>query len=69
MDLSQHYWTRVFEPSLDEWQQGITPNPDIPCNREVKFGALMEQAIGGTKEWLATGKRYRGGRSMSPNWP
>lgn len=35
MDLSQQYWTRVFEPSLQLWEKGQTPNPDIWCNRYV----------------------------------
>ncbi|KAG8895133.1 hypothetical protein FRC01_012549, partial [Tulasnella sp. 417] len=59
IDLSQQYWTRVFEPSLDEWQRGLTPNPDVPCNREVKFGALMDQALSGSNQWLATGHYAR----------
>ncbi|KIO28011.1 hypothetical protein M407DRAFT_14811 [Tulasnella calospora MUT 4182] len=59
IDLSQQYWTRVFEPSLDEWQRGLTPNPDVPCNREVKFGALMDQALSGSNQWLATGHYTR----------
>lgn len=66
LDLSQQYWTSVFAPSLDEWQSGRTPNPDVLCNREVKFGALMDQVIpidqretwispSQGKFWLATG--------------
>ena len=33
VDLSKEYWNRVFEPSLDGWGNGITPNPDVWCNR------------------------------------
>ncbi len=33
VDLSQQYWTRVFEPALDQWVHGATPNPDVSCNR------------------------------------
>ncbi|EED82467.1 predicted protein [Postia placenta Mad-698-R] len=54
VDLSQQYWTRVFEPSLQLWEKGQTPNPDIWCNREVKFGALMDQ-LTGDDVWVATG--------------
>jgi tRNA U34 2-thiouridine synthase MnmA/TrmU len=33
VDLSREYWTRVFEPSLKFWESGITPNPDVWCNK------------------------------------
>jgi tRNA-specific 2-thiouridylase len=33
IDLSREYWHRVFEPSLKAWELGITPNPDVWCNR------------------------------------
>ncbi|EJD02272.1 tRNA-methyltransferase [Fomitiporia mediterranea MF3/22] len=56
IDLSKEYWTSVFEPSLEAWQAGLTPNPDIWCNREVKFGALMDHVVKKNgAQWLATG--------------
>ena len=62
VDLSREYWTQVFEPALGEWRDGVTPNPDVSCNREIKFGALMDRVLprpgaleGATKAWLATG--------------
>ncbi|KAF8319325.1 5-methylaminomethyl-2-thiouridylate-methyltransferase [Clavulina sp. PMI_390] len=56
VDLSQPYWNRVFQPALDEWADGYTPNPDVSCNREIKFGALMDSVLQSpAKEWLATG--------------
>ncbi len=45
VDLSKEYWTQVFEPALDEWREGTTPNPDVSCNREIKFGALMDRVL------------------------
>ncbi|KAI0726679.1 tRNA-specific 2-thiouridylase [Fomitopsis betulina] len=54
VDLSRQYWLRVFEPCLSMWEQGYTPNPDVWCNKEVKFGALMDQLTDGNC-WLATG--------------
>jgi len=33
VDLSREYWSRVFEPSLEAWESGNTPNPDVSCNR------------------------------------
>lgn len=62
VDLSKEYWTRVFEPAVRMWERGQTPNPDVWCNREVKFGALMDRlALGeeGTEGWLATGHYAR----------
>ncbi|KAG8959604.1 hypothetical protein FRC03_007727 [Tulasnella sp. 419] len=60
IDLSRQYWNRVFEPSLVDWQSGwITPNPDVSCNREVKFGALMKQVVTMPSQWLATGHYAR----------
>ncbi|KAF7374698.1 tRNA-specific 2-thiouridylase MnmA [Mycena sanguinolenta] len=62
VDLSKEYWNRVFEPSLRMWEDGITPNPDVWCNREIKFGALFEhlpQANTAKPPWLATGHYAR----------
>ncbi|KAH9931704.1 5-methylaminomethyl-2-thiouridylate-methyltransferase [Epithele typhae] len=54
VDLSREYWTRVFEPSLALWEKGFSPNPDVWCNQEVKFGALMDH-IKPKDAWIATG--------------
>ncbi|WFD32929.1 tRNA-5-taurinomethyluridine 2-sulfurtransferase [Malassezia sp. CBS 17886] len=53
VDLSQEYWIHVFEPALDSWAHGTTPNPDVDCNRTIKFGALMDRIEDAS--WLATG--------------
>lgn len=52
--FSQEYQDRVFKRFLEEYRQGLTPNPDIFCNREIKFDLLLEKAkeLGGK---LATG--------------
>ncbi|KIJ26430.1 hypothetical protein M422DRAFT_61240 [Sphaerobolus stellatus SS14] len=56
IDLSTQYWTHVFEPALQAWEDGsLTPNPDVWCNREIKFGVLMEKIIPSQGKWLATG--------------
>ncbi|TFK23464.1 5-methylaminomethyl-2-thiouridylate-methyltransferase [Coprinopsis marcescibilis] len=57
LDLSKEYWNRVFEPSLRSWESGTTPNTDVWCNREIKFGALLEtiSSSSGQKPWFATG--------------
>ncbi|KLO19237.1 tRNA 5-methylaminomethyl-2-thiouridylate-methyltransferase [Schizopora paradoxa] len=56
IDLSRDYWNRVFQPNLRVWENGSTPNPDVWCNREVKFGALLDRLMKRTETgWLATG--------------
>lgn len=56
VDLSKEYWTRVFEPALNVWENGGTPNPDVACNREIKFGALMRHMPRLARSFLATGE-------------
>ncbi|MBU6950736.1 MULTISPECIES: tRNA 2-thiouridine(34) synthase MnmA [unclassified Hahella] len=53
--FSAEYWDRVFEHFLDEYRAGRTPNPDILCNKEIKFKAFLDyaQALGGNL--IATG--------------
>ena len=55
IDLSRTYWDQVFEDFLAEYRQGRTPNPDVLCNREIKFKAFLDAArtIGG--DLIATG--------------
>ncbi|PPQ88868.1 hypothetical protein CVT25_009062 [Psilocybe cyanescens] len=54
IDLSREYWNRVFEPSLRQWEFGVSPNPDVWCNKEIKFGALLER-LPQKEAWFATG--------------
>jgi tRNA-specific 2-thiouridylase len=42
VDFVKEYWTKVFEPFLDDYQRGLTPNPDILCNKHVKFDSLVK---------------------------
>ena len=59
VNFSSQYKERVFADFLDELRRGRTPNPDVLCNREIKFGTLWKYArrLGG--EWLATGHYAR----------
>ncbi|KAG7096558.1 hypothetical protein E1B28_003980 [Marasmius oreades] len=63
IDLSKEYWNRIFEPSLQLWESGQTPNPDVWCNREIKFGALLDRlpinATSKSNAWFATGHYAR----------
>lgn len=59
VNFSREYRDRVFENFLDEYRAGRTPNPDVLCNREIKFGVFREHAkrLGG--DLLATGHYAR----------
>ena len=60
-NFSKQYRDQVFEYFLDEYRAGRTPNPDVLCNREIKFGVFREHAkrLGG--DLLATGHYARAG--------
>uniref|UniRef100_A0A060T1T4 tRNA-5-taurinomethyluridine 2-sulfurtransferase n=1 Tax=Blastobotrys adeninivorans TaxID=409370 RepID=A0A060T1T4_BLAAD len=65
VNLERDYWTEVFEPMIRMYRQGLTPNPDVGCNRHVKFGALFDYLQGknlSKRWWLATGHYARLGR-------
>jgi len=59
INFSSEYWDRVFQHFLDEYSAGRTPNPDILCNKEIKFRAFLEhaQTLGAKK--IATGHYAR----------
>jgi tRNA-specific 2-thiouridylase len=54
-NFAAEYWDRVFEDFLTEYRAGRTPNPDILCNREIKFKTFLEHAIDLGAERIATG--------------
>jgi len=45
INFSAEYWDRVFTHFLQEYEAGRTPNPDILCNREIKFKAFLDHAL------------------------
>lgn len=55
VNFAKQYYERVFEYFLDEYKKGRTPNPDVLCNREVKFGPFLEQAMKLGADMIATG--------------
>ena len=61
VNFARQYRDRVFEYFLAEYRSGRTPNPDVLCNREIKFGVFRDYArrLGG--ELLATGHYARTG--------
>jgi tRNA-specific 2-thiouridylase len=59
VNFSKAYWEKVFQIFLDEYAQGITPNPDVLCNKEIKFKAFFEHALNLGADWIATGHYAR----------
>ena len=54
VDFSDEYRDRVFAYFLEEYQAGRTPNPDVLCNREIKFGVFFEYAKRLGAKYIAT---------------
>jgi len=54
-NFSAEYWDRVFEYFLTEYKAGRTPNPDIICNKEIKFKAFLDYALLLGADYIATG--------------
>ena len=44
IDLQKEYWERVVAYTIDKVKQGLTPNPDVMCNKLIKFGCFEEKA-------------------------
>ncbi|MCI0749498.1 MAG: tRNA 2-thiouridine(34) synthase MnmA, partial [Nevskiales bacterium] len=59
VDFSREYRTRVFERFLTDYASGKTPNPDVLCNREVKFQPFREHALRLGADFVATGHYAR----------
>ena len=55
VSFADRYRERVFSHFLEEYRRGRTPNPDVMCNREIKFAPLLELALSLEAEKLATG--------------
>lgn len=55
VDLSKQYMDEVFQLFLDEYKKGRTPNPDVLCNKEIKFGHFKKIAKDLEAEYIATG--------------
>ncbi len=61
IDLSKEYKERIVDYMFDEYQKGRTPNPDVLCNREIKFDIFLKAAIKLKADYIATGHYCRKG--------
>ncbi|MBX3709393.1 MAG: tRNA 2-thiouridine(34) synthase MnmA [Gammaproteobacteria bacterium] len=59
VNFSSAYWERVFAYFLDEYHAGRTPNPDVLCNKEIKFKAFLDYAKQHGADFIATGHYVR----------
>ena len=59
VDLSKEYRARVVDYMFDEYEKGRTPNPDVLCNREIKFDAFLQCALRMGADMVATGHYCR----------
>ncbi len=64
VDLSEHYRTRVVDYMFAEYEMGRTPNPDVLCNREIKFDVFLKEALKLGAEYVATGHYCRKSEEM-----
>ena len=70
IDLSDDYKRMVVDEMIDSYSRGITPNPDVLCNRRIKFGSFMDYALRESADYIATGHYARvacGDRGLAQN--
>lgn len=65
VDLSEEYRRRVVEYMFSEYEQGRTPNPDVLCNREIKFDVFLKEALKLGADYVATGHYCRKSEEVS----
>lgn len=65
IDLSAEYKTRIVDYMFAEYQRGRTPNPDVLCNREIKFDIFLNAALKLGADFIATGHYVRRGETKT----
>ncbi|MEY4479785.1 MAG: tRNA 2-thiouridine(34) synthase MnmA, partial [Bacillota bacterium] len=55
VNFEKEYFDKVFAYFLDEYRNGRTPNPDVMCNREIKFGEFLSKVLDLGADYVATG--------------
>lgn len=59
VDFIKEYWDHVFTYFIDEYKKGRTPNPDILCNKHIKFKCFLDYAMSINADYIATGHYAR----------
>lgn len=67
VDLSEQYKARIVDYMFNEYKNGRTPNPDVLCNREIKFDVFMDIALNLGADFVATGHYCRKGTILKDN--
>ena len=68
IDLSREYKERIVNYMFDEYKKGRTPNPDILCNREIKFDVFLKAAMELGADYVATGHYCQKEMNESQEW-
>ena len=55
VNFAREYYEHVFTYFLEQYRRGLTPNPDVLCNREIKFGPFLRYALSLGADFIATG--------------
>ena len=58
-DFSKEYGNKVTKYTINSYRHGITPNPDVMCNKEIKFGLFLKKALAEGADFIATGHYAR----------
>ena len=65
-DFSKEYGEKVTKYMIGSYRNGITPNPDVMCNKEIKFGLFLKKALAEGADFIATGHYVR--KIQNPNY-
>ena len=68
LDLQQTFDRNVVERFMNAYQEGLTPNPCIICNRHIKFGALLDAALDMGCDYIATGHYAKTSQAADGTW-
>ena len=64
-DFEEEYKKKVVDYMVEGYRKGLTPNPDVMCNKEIKFGLFLEKALKFGADYVATGHYVRLGLSTN----